>query len=149
MGVHATWTEDETRLVHAYKDRILEESGGNGISKKSKSLIELQRLCPNRTDDAVHHKVRMQLQKEGKILDRKQMAARMRAERSSNQAIAERLDMEQAPAPDLNTFFDYTPPAGATVIETPAPKQVGVVTVPLKKLYGKVDFDTFMSLVSE
>jgi hypothetical protein len=129
MGVHATWTADETRLVHAYKDRILQESGGNGISKKSKSLIELQRLCPNRTNDAVHHKVRIQLEKEGKILTRKQIAARMKAERFSNEVVAERLDMEQAPAPQH--------------------PQTGVVTVPLKKLYGQVDFETFMSIINE
>ena len=145
---YMTWTEDELRLVHAYKNKILEESGGNGISKKSPSLKELQNLCKNRSDLAVHHKVRTTLISEGALTTRKQMLARLKAKALQEDMVAERLDMEAVPAPDRNTFFDYTPPTdgGPIEIKLPASK---VVSVPLNKLYGKVDYETFMSLINE
>jgi len=113
------WTEQEIRLVHAYKDRILEESGGNGVSKKSPSLIQLQLLCENRTPMAVHNKVRITLMKEGSIITRKQMAKKLTADKNRSE------------------IFDYTS------------KEPVIVSVPLSKLYGKVDFHTFMSLINE
>ena len=42
--------------------------------------------------------------------------------------------------PQPQMVMQYTPPA---------PKQTTVVAVPLRKLYGKVDFETFMSLINE
>ena len=134
---YTTWTEDELRLVHAYKNKILEESGGNGISKKSPSLKELQSLCVNRSDLAVHHKVRSALVSEGALTTRKQMLARIKAKALQEDVVAERLDMEAAPATDRNSIFDYTS------------KEPVIVSVPLSKLYGKVDFHTFMSLINE
>jgi|DEB0MinimDraft_4_1074332.scaffolds.fasta_scaffold164629_2 hypothetical protein len=134
---YTTWTEDELRLVHAYKNKILEESGGNGISKNSPSLKELQSLCVNRSDLAVHHKVRSALVSEGALTTRKQMLARIKAKALQEDVVAERLDMEAAPAPDRNSIFDYTS------------KEPVIVSVPLSKLYGKVDFHTFMSLINE
>jgi len=140
MSQHPTWTEEETRLVHVYKNRILEQSGGGGVSKKAPALIELKDLLPKRTFDSVHNKVRVELLREGKILTRKALTARMKAEKMSAEVTADKLDMEAAPAPDRDTFFDYTPPAQ---------NKTKVVAVPLNKLYGKVDFETFMSLINE
>lgn len=147
---YTTWTEDELRLVHAYKNKILEESGGNGISKKSPSLKELQSLCVNRSDLAVHHKVRTALINEGALTTRKQMLARLKAKALQEDVVAERLDMEAVPAPDRDSFFDYTPRTDVGTIEVSPPSDKPViVSVPLSKLYGKVDFHTFMSLINE
>lgn len=145
---YTSWTEDELRLVHTYKERILQEGGGNGISKKSPSLIELQSLCKNRTPQAVHNKVRTTLISEGSLITRKQMMARIKSKALHEEVTAMRLDVANAPSEERNTIFDYTPPAddGPIEIKLPASK---VVSVPLNKLYGKVDYETFMSLINE
>lgn len=134
------WTESEIRLVHQYKSRILQESGGNGVSNKSPSLIELQNVCFNRTPMAVHNKVRTTLMADGSIVTRRQMS--------------EKLSAKTEPDPnhgkERNSFFDYKPRKESEEVLVPAPDSKPVmVSVPLSKLYGKVDFHTFMSLINE
>lgn len=134
------WTESEIRLVHVYKSRILQESGGNGVSNKSPSLIELQKLCLDRTPMAVHNKVRTTLMADGSIVTRRQMS--------------DRLSAKTEPDPNhgkgSNSFFDYKPRKESEEVLVPAPNSKPVmVSVPLSKLYGKVDFHTFMSLINE
>ena len=139
MNIKDPWTEEEVRLVHVYKNRILQESGGNGVSKKSPSLITLQKLCAHRTPMAVHNKVRTTLMAEGSIVTRKQMADRLSAKTEAHP-----LEMESS------RFFDYKPRKEGEVVSVPTPDSTPVmVSVPLSKLYGKVDFHTFMSLINE
>lgn len=103
---HKHWKKKELELLHAYKALILQECGGERITDKSPSLIELAGKLPGRSIGAVHWKVRDTLQREGVLKQRY-------AEEKQPQAVGE------------------------------------VVSIPLSKLYGKVDYETFMSFINE
>jgi len=124
-----TWTSSELAVVHHHLADILEESKG-GVSSTSPTLHRLHAQFPDRTFSAVSNKVRVEMARKGLV------------EPKTKQIEALRKQLEL-----MNS--DETPP----VLVLPEPKpQVNagsIVSVPLKKLYGKVDYETFMSLINE
>lgn len=118
-------------VVHHHLTDILEESNG-GVSSTSPSLLRLHELIPDRTFSAVSNKVRVEMVRKGLVQPKTKQI----------EALKQQLEL-------MNS--DETLPV--LVLPEPEPeKQVNagsIVSVPLKKLYGKVDYETFMSLINE
>jgi len=129
-GKWKAWTREEIDLVHTYMDDIQEESNG-GVSDTSPTLLKLTQLLPQRGPSSVHNKVRIELQRTGKIVTKVQRIREL--QESLHKASAEKAQ------PDLEQI-----PKHEAVL-----KEQGLVLIPLKKLYGKVDFATFMELINE
>jgi hypothetical protein len=121
-GKWKAWTREEIDLVHTYMDDIQEESNG-GVSDTSPTLRKLTQLLPQRGPSSVHNKVRIELQRMGKIVTKE----------SLHKASAEKAQPELEQSPKHEAVL----------------KEQGLVLIPLKKLYGKVDFATFMELINE
>jgi hypothetical protein len=121
------WTPEETAELAALVDTIIRESGGNQISAEVKTLVDFANKC-NRTSTAVSHKTRMLALAAGKIKTRRQMREEAQELMDSSAWHAE--EAEPDPAPPTN------------------PMTAQVVSIPLKQLYGKIDFETFMSLIN-
>lgn len=117
-----TWTPEQTAELRGLIDTIMAESGGDKISAEAPTLVQFAAVY-ERTPLAVSHKVRMLALREGKIKTR-----RMRK-------------MEEAKAQQQIPIAD-------TAALEPEPLTAQVVSIPLKKLYGKIDFETFMSLIN-
>lgn len=124
-----SWTSSELAVVHHHLADILQESNG-GVSSTSPSLLRLHGLIPDRTFSAVSNKVRVEMVRKGLVQPKTKQI----------EALRKQLEL-------INS--DETLP----VLVLPEPEtQVNagsIVSVPLKKLYGKVDYETFMSLINE
>jgi hypothetical protein len=118
------WTPEQTAELRGLIDTIMAESGGDKISAEAPTLV-LFSTVHERTPLAVSHKVRMLALKDGKIKTR-----RMR-----------KLEEAQAQMPIATLVVDEPTPE-------PEPVTAQVVSIPLRKLYGKIDFETFMSLIN-
>lgn len=121
------WTKHEVSLIESYLPTIVKQGNGK-LVEKAPCFQELCSRIENRTQAAIAHKTRKVAYDSGLLKSLKQKAWEERS-----------------------TLFDYTPPADGGPIETkvPSPMKTQVVAVPLEKLYGRVDFETFMSLVTE
>ena len=117
------WTPEETAELAGLVDTIIRESGGNRISAEAKTLVGFATKC-NRTPSAVSHKTRILALAAGKIKTRRQLKA-------------EAMELMDAAA----WHAEEAEP-------TPEPTVGKVVSIPLKSLYGKIDFETFMSLIN-
>lgn len=124
-----SWTSHELAVVHHHIADILEESNG-GVSSTSPTLHRLNDMFPDRSFSAVSSKVRVEMHGLGLVQPKSKQI----------EALKKQLEL-------INS--EETVP----VLVLPEPEnQVNVgsiVSVPLKKLYGKVDYETFMSLINE
>lgn len=118
------WTEREVSLIKSYLPTIVKQGNGK-LVEKTTSFQELCVLLDRRTQAAVAHKTRKVAYEQGLLKTIRQKAHEERATLFHNDT-----PKEVAPMP----------------IESPYGE---VVSVPLRKLYGKVDFETFMSLINE
>ena len=133
------WDTDEVGLCLSYLDKIKGESRGRGLSFKSPSLLELYTKLPNRTLLAVAAKCRVLMQKNGMVKTRKQINRELQVEFDTMKA-QQPLHAKKSWWEDMPTkVFDGHQ-------QEPVPSN-HVVSVPLKSLYGKVDFETFISLI--
>ena len=117
---HKLWSPVEVRQAEEALPRVVRESGGYSISNKS---VSLKRLAQDlgRSAQSVNNKLRF-------------LAAE-----DSNYRIN-----EYGPRSKKQTV-ESTP-----VVEEvqSSPVESKVVTIPLKKVYGKIDYETFMSLLN-
>lgn len=133
-----SWDANEVSLCLSYLDRIKSESRGRGVSFKSPALLELYTKLPGRTLLAVGAKCRVLMQKHGIIKTRKEKNKDLQVEIDALKAQRDRL----TPKAEEAIKLDQIEPQW----EVPAPSN-HVVSIPLKNLYGKVDFETFISLI--
>lgn len=116
-----SWSPNELSVVNLHLEDILSESNG-GVSSTSPTLLRLHNMLPHRTFSAVVNKVRVEMERVGLV------------EPKAKQIEALKKQLEgKASSETSNTQVN----AGS------------IVSVPLKKLYGKVDYETFMSLINE
>ena len=132
-----SWDENEVRLCLNYIQAIKAESRGRGVSFKSPSLLELHNQLPSRTLMSVGAKVRGLMQKYGMIKAKKTANQELHVEIAELKAQRNLWGLKAAVDPE---------PTEQWAEEAPAPSN-HVVSIPLKNLYGKVDFETFISLV--
>ena len=130
-----SWDANEVSLCLSYLDRIKSESRGRGVSFKSPALLELYTKLPGRTLLAVGAKCRVLMQKHGIIKTRKEKNRDLQVEIDALKAQRDRLTPKAEEAIEQPLQW-----------EAPAPSD-HVVSIPLKNLYGKVDFETFISLI--
>jgi len=130
-----SWDANEVSLCLSYLGRIKSESRGRGVSFKSPSLLELYTKLPGRTLLAVGAKCRVLMQKHGIIKTRKEKNKDLQVEIDALKAQRDRLTPKAEEAIEQPLQW-----------EAPAPSD-HVVSIPLKNLYGKVDFETFISLI--
>ena len=130
-----SWDANEVSLCLSHLDRIKSESRGRGVSFKSPALLELYTKLPGRTLLAVGAKCRVLMQKHGIIKTRKEKNKDLQVEIDALKAQRDRLTPKAEEAIEQPQQW-----------EAPAPSN-HVVSIPLKNLYGKVDFETFISLI--
>lgn len=117
-------------VVHHHLADILEESNG-GVSSTSPTLLRLHEMLPDRSFSAVSNKVRVEMVRKGLVQPKTKQI----------ESLKQQLEL-------MNS--DETLPV--LVLPDAEKQQVNhgsIVSVPLKKLYGKVDYETFMSLINE
>ena len=121
------WPDSQTKELNALVETIIAESGGNAISTESPTLIACAQKW-NRTTTALSHKTRSLALVRGLIKTRKQKMDEIRGHAQEDTPTLQDVKQE--------LFSEETP-------STPWRS----VTIPLKDIYGKVDFETFMKYV--
>lgn len=119
------WTPEQTAELAGLVDTIIRESGGNRISAEAKTLVDFA-TKHDRTYTAVSHKTRVLALAAGKIKTRRQV----------QEEAMELMDAAAWHAEEAESTPPAEPVAGL------------VVSIPLKNLYGKIDFETFMDLIN-
>lgn len=122
---HKFWTDDEILQAIDLLPKIIEESGGHSISNKSESL---QRFAASlgRTAQSVNNRLRKLAHEDDNITINEY------GPRRASRPTPQKKETVETPEP--------TP--------TPEPQSAKVVNIPLKKLYGLLDYETFMSLIN-
>ena len=149
-----SWDANEVSLCLSYLDRIKHESRARGVSYRSPSLLELYTKLPSRSLLAVGAKCRVLMQKHGIIKTRKEKNKDLQVEIDALKAQRDRLTPKaeeaiEQPQP-LHAKKSWWEDMPTKVFDghqqEPVPSS-HVVSIPLKNLYGKVDFETFISLI--
>ena len=119
---HKFWREEEILQAIDLLPKVIEESGGHSISNKSETLQGLATKL-GRTLQSVNNRMRKLAAEDGSF-DINQYGPRNKRKET----------------PEVEETVVETPP-------TPEPKAARVVNIPLQKLYGLIDYETFMSLI--